>query len=118
MPAAGSLRFTTEDLLRFLAACLQPPAGARGDAVTLGQQPQARLAARIPVGLCWLILSDPNRRRVVWHNGGSWGFRSFAGFAPDQNSAAVVLSNSARSVDRLGLELKQDRPSEDSKTVP
>jgi hypothetical protein len=42
---------------------------------------------------------------VVWHNGGTWGFRSFAGFAPGRGSAAVVLSNTARAVDRTGFEL-------------
>jgi hypothetical protein len=53
----------------------------------------------------------------VWNNGGRWGFRSFAGFAHGQNSAAVVLSNTARSVDRIGLELTQDRLSDDKKPV-
>lgn len=108
MPAAGSLRSNADNLLCFLAACLQPPPGVLGEALDLAQRPQARLAARIQVGLCWLILTTPAGNRIVWHNGGTWGFRSFAGFAPDQNSAAVVLSNSARSVDRIGLELTQD----------
>lgn len=30
---------------------------------------------------------------------------SWAGFAPDEGAAAVVMSNTARSVDRLGLQL-------------
>lgn len=68
MPAAGSLRSSAEDLLRFLASCLQPPPGALGDALTLAQQPQARLAGQIQVGLCWLVLSTPAGGRVVWHN--------------------------------------------------
>ena len=33
------------------------------------------------------------------------------------SSAAVVLSNTARSVDRIGLELTQDRVSDDAKLV-
>ena len=109
MPAAGGLRSSAEDLLRFLAACLQPPPAAVGEALTLAQQPRATLAGHVQVGLGWLMMSDPLRGRVVWHNGGTWGFRSFAGIAPDQSSAAVVLSNTARSVDRIGLELTRDR---------
>ncbi|SNR97220.1 serine hydrolase domain-containing protein [Blastococcus mobilis] len=112
MPAAGSLRSSTEDMLRFLAACLQPPPGGIGEALTLAQQPRAEVAKRVQIGLCWLIVSTPAHGRVVWHNGGTWGFRSFAGFAPDHGSAAVVLSNTARSVDRLGFDLAQGRPQE------
>ncbi len=108
MPAAGSLRSTADDMLRFLAACLQSPPGVLGEALDLAQRPQAKLAARIQVGLCWLILTTPAGNSIVWHNGGTWGFRSFAGFVPDQNRAAVVLSNTARSVDRIGLQLMQD----------
>ena len=52
-----------------------------------------------------MIFDRPGGPRVVWHNGGTWGFRSFAAFAPGRAAAAVVMSNTARSVDRLGLSL-------------
>ena len=45
----------------------------------------------------------------VFHNGGTWGFASFAGFSPERDRAAVVLANTARSVDRLGWRLLEDR---------
>jgi CubicO group peptidase (beta-lactamase class C family) len=105
LPAAGSLRSTAADMLRFLAACLQPPPGRLGAALRLAQQPQARVGRRMEVGLCWLIFTRPPEQRVVWHNGGTWGFRAFAAFAPDRGTAAVVMSNTTRSVDRLGLRL-------------
>jgi CubicO group peptidase (beta-lactamase class C family) len=105
MPAAGSLRSSAEDMLRFLAACLSPPADPLGTALRLAQQPHARLGRGAQMGLCWIILSRPHRPAVVWHNGGTWGFRSFAGFAPGQGRAAVIMSNTARSVDRLGASL-------------
>lgn len=44
---------------------------------------------------------------MVWHNGGTWGFRSFAGMMPERGRAVVVMSNTAHSVDRLGLRLLQ-----------
>jgi D-alanyl-D-alanine-carboxypeptidase/D-alanyl-D-alanine-endopeptidase len=105
MPAAGSLRSNAEDMLRFLTACLQPPAQPLGPALALAQQPQARIGRRLEIGLCWMISRRPRHPRIVWHNGGTWGFRSFAGFAPQQARAAVVMSNTARSVDRLGFRL-------------
>ena len=105
MPTAGSLRSNVRDMLRFLAACLEPPADGPGRALALAHEPHTRAGRRLEIGLGWIIVSRPKHPRVVWHNGGTWGFRSFAGFAPERRSAAVVLSNAARSVDRLGFRL-------------
>jgi CubicO group peptidase (beta-lactamase class C family) len=55
---------------------------------------------RIP-GQCNSAAAGP----VLWHNGGTGGFRSFVAFVREANTAVVVLSNTARSVDRLGLRL-------------
>jgi hypothetical protein len=58
------------------------------------------------VGLGWLIARPPgDAGPLLWHNGGTSGFRSFVGAARATGTAVVVLSNSARSVDRLGLRL-------------
>lgn len=113
MPAAGSLRSSAEDMLRFLAACLDPPAGGPGPAIALAQEAHGRIGRRAEVGLGWMIAKPPRRPEVIWHNGGTWGFRSFAGFAPERRSAAVILSNTARSVDRLGFRLAEERGSGD-----
>lgn len=108
MPAAGSLRSTVEDMLRFLAACLESPEGSLGSALDLARRPHARIGRGLQVGLCWFILARRRTPPVVWHSGGTWGFRSFAAFAPDRGTAAVVLSNTARSVDRPGFQLVED----------
>jgi serine-type D-Ala-D-Ala carboxypeptidase/endopeptidase len=58
------------------------------------------------MGLGWLIVRSPEPAGpLLWHNGGTSGFRSFVGVARDRRIAVVVLSNSARSVDRPGLRL-------------
>jgi D-alanyl-D-alanine-carboxypeptidase/D-alanyl-D-alanine-endopeptidase len=105
MPAAGSLRSNLEDMLRFVAACLEPPAEHPGPALALAQEPHARIGKQLEIGLCWMISNRHRRPKVVWHNGGTWGFRSFAGFAPEHGTAVVVMTNTARSVDRLGFRL-------------
>lgn len=110
MPAAGSLRSNAEDMLRFLSACLHPPAEPPGPALDLAQRSHARIGRRGEVGLCWIIANGRGHPRVVWHNGGTWGFRSFAAFAPPTATAVVVLSNNTRSVDRLGFELVETTP--------
>lgn len=103
LAGAGSLRSTASDMLRFLEANLDP-AGPRsrprwnassshdtgwpGDGARLAAGPLARAPGPL-----------------LWHYGGTNGFRSFVGVLRDRSIAVVVLSNSARSVDRLGFQL-------------
>lgn len=111
MPAAGSLRSTAADMALFLEACLLPPDGRLGEAIALAQHPRARISRSHAIGLGWLLRKPRRGPAVTWHNGGTWGFRSFAGFAPSTQTGLVVLSNSARSVDRLGMALlREGRP--------
>jgi D-alanyl-D-alanine-carboxypeptidase/D-alanyl-D-alanine-endopeptidase len=66
------------------------------------------------------VLTEPNRRYTIglgwlrtripagdlwWHNGGTGGFRSFAGFSPQHHRAVAVLVNDMRSPDRAGIGL-------------
>jgi serine-type D-Ala-D-Ala carboxypeptidase/endopeptidase len=58
------------------------------------------------MGLGWLLVHSPEPAGpLLWHNSGTNGFRSFVGVARDRGIAVVVLSNTARSVDRLGFRL-------------
>jgi hypothetical protein len=44
-------------------------------------------------------------RTIVWHNGGTGGFRTFFGFDAATGAHAMVWSNTSNSVDDLGLHL-------------
>ncbi len=43
--------------------------------------------------------------RLVWHNGRTGGYASFVGFILETEAAVVVLANSAKSVDSVGVEI-------------
>jgi CubicO group peptidase (beta-lactamase class C family) len=106
LAGAGALRSTATDMLRFLEANLDPARSPLASQLERTQQPRLRAAKRVDVGLGWLIARPPGKGSpVLWHNGGTGGFRSFAALARETNSAVVVLSNTTRSVDRLGLRL-------------
>lgn len=105
MPAAGGVRSTGADMLALLAACLAPGEDPPGPALALAAQPRAKIAGGARIGLGWMVASGRGKPQVIWHNGGTWGFRSFAAFAPERHAAAVVLSNTTRGVDRLGFRL-------------
>jgi len=48
---------------------------------------------------------------IIWHGGGTGGYRSFAGYAPSFKAAVVVLSNSNVTVDDLGRRLLDGKTS-------
>jgi D-alanyl-D-alanine-carboxypeptidase/D-alanyl-D-alanine-endopeptidase len=103
---AGALHSTATDLLGFLAANLGPARTPLAAQIERIQRPRLRAARQVEVGLGWLIAHPPGAAGpVAWHNGGTSGFRSFVGAARETRTAVVVLSNTARSVDRVGLRL-------------
>jgi CubicO group peptidase (beta-lactamase class C family) len=74
-------------------------------AMALAQKPRADMAAAggVRIGLAWLTTPTGNGH---WHNGGTGGFMSFAGFTDDGRRGVVILSNQGgRSVDPIGLHL-------------
>jgi CubicO group peptidase (beta-lactamase class C family) len=106
LAGAGALHSTATDMLCFLRANLDPASTPLASQLERTQRPRAGVAKRLEVGLGWMIAHTPRAAGpLLWHNGGTGGFRSFVALARDTNSAVVVLSNTARSVDRLGLRL-------------
>lgn len=109
LAGAGALRSTVDDLLTFLAACmgqLPPTAAGSGLAGVLAES-QARTIeiAGERLSLAWGAGTEIRGRRVLWHNGGTGGYRSFVAFEPDARRAVVVLSNCSIDVDDLGFHL-------------
>jgi hypothetical protein len=77
-----------------------------GPQIQRTQLPRLRSAKRVEVGLGWLLARPPGAAGpVLWHNGGTSGFRSFVAVVREADTAVVVLSNTARSVGRLGQRL-------------
>jgi D-alanyl-D-alanine-carboxypeptidase/D-alanyl-D-alanine-endopeptidase len=97
LAGAGALRSTADDVLKLLAAQLGYAPSPLAPAMA------SMLAVRRPTGtpgleiaLGWHILSlpgGPGGREIVWHNGGTGGYRSFIGFDPKERTGVVVLSN-------------------------
>ena len=95
---AGGIRASIADMGRFTAALLD--GSAPGIAAL---DPVAPLAGRtVRIGAAWITLSR-HGRQVVWHNGGTGGFRSWIGIDRAAGTGVVLLSATARSVDRAGL---------------
>jgi D-alanyl-D-alanine-carboxypeptidase/D-alanyl-D-alanine-endopeptidase len=105
LAGAGALRSTVADLLVFLRLQLGAGEPALACAAALTQATRVRRRG-MAVGLGWtrgpLLGTD---HELLFHNGGTGGFRSFVGMVPATRTAVVVLTNSARSVDALGFRI-------------
>lgn len=104
LPGAGALRSTAADMLTFVHAQLCPDDTGLGPAIALTHE-ERRPGKRLGIGLGWLRVRVRRDDLLLWHNGGTGGFRAFAGFMPATGVGAVVLANDRRSVDRAGLDL-------------
>ena len=97
LAGAGALRSTTADLLAYLWAHRTALRVAPDTATTLQRamgralRPRASGARGEPrVGFGWHVTTREGRS-VVWHNGGTGGFRSFVGLDRTSGHGVVVL---------------------------
>ena len=56
------------------------------------------------IGRNWLLLFGAGPE-ITWHNGGTGGYTTFIGFDELNGNGVVVLSNTATSVDDIGMHL-------------
>ena len=106
LAGAGALRSTANDMLVFLAANLGYTRTPLAPAMA------AEISIRRPTGVpgleiayAWHVLTKDGRS-IIWHNGGTGGFRTFMGFDPQTRVGVVVLSNvSNEGVDDIGYHL-------------
>ena len=105
LAGAGALRSTASDMLTFLAANTGVEETRLYGAMSETHQPRETAgSASMQVALGWHVRSDGDRK-VVWHNGGTGGYRSFAGFLQGGTTGVVVLTNSNVSADDIGFHL-------------
>ena len=92
LAAAGSLRSSAKDMLSFLAASLGMTGGSVADSLKAMLAKRYDVSDSTKIGLGWFLRTDRGTE-VVFHNGGTFGYQSFVGFAPKERMGVVVLSN-------------------------
>ena len=107
LAGAGALRSTANDMLAFLAANLgytKSPLAPAMAAMLKVRRPTG--APDLEIALGWHVFTS-NGKEIVWHNGGTGGYRSFIGFDPKTQVGVVVLSNAETTagVDDIGRHL-------------
>ena len=111
LAGAGALRSTVRDLMHFVEAALgyrENRLAAAFDAMLAVRRPTDR--PDVAVGLGWMI-EEIEGDTLVWHNGGTGGHRSFAGYRVRTGTGVVVLSNTSAQlgIDDIGRHLLDGR---------
>lgn len=118
LAGAGAFCSTGDDLARYAAANLGLTTSPLTPALELAHEPRFPVRGGTSCGLGWFttvrgggvttgtVSGEEVPFSVVWHNGGTGGFRSFLGLHKASRSAVVVLMNTATAdPDTLGLML-------------
>lgn len=107
LAGAGALRSTANDLLKFLAANLGYTTTALAQA--MADEASVRRPAGAPdmqIAYGWHVQTKDGNS-IIWHNGGTGGFRSYLGYDPKARVGVVVLTNFSADpgVDDIGRHL-------------
>ncbi len=102
LAAAGGVEATIGDLARYTSACLRPPPGPLGAAITAAQAPQLPVEAGGHQALAWRVSDDGIR----WHTGSTGGFSAAVLIDPVRSRAIAMLASCfgrGQSLRRAGL---------------
>ncbi len=105
LAGAGAIRSSVHDMLIYLQANMGLKKSKLLPAMQLAHQARHdKPGGGTRVGLGWHI-SKGAEGDVIWHNGGTGGYRTFAGFVKETGKGVVVLTNSNKGADDLGMHL-------------
>jgi CubicO group peptidase (beta-lactamase class C family) len=107
LAGAGALRSDAADMLAFIAANLgysESPLAKQMAAMTKIRRTGPTKDIEIAMG--WHI-THRDDREIIWHNGGTGGYRTWVGFDPKARVGVVAFSNlsNAVGVDDIGMHL-------------
>lgn len=106
LAGAGGIRSTGNDMLKFLKANLGLIETPFDTAIRRSHQELYKRRAGSAIGMNWQRTYHKSiAQNVLWHNGGTGGYKTFLGFTEDLEHGVFVLSNTTTSVDRLAMEL-------------
>jgi len=104
LAGAGALRSSANDLLTFLSANLALQPTPLNETLAKTHTPRHPAGKDLEISLGWHMLKKYDSE-IIWHNGGTGGYRSFIGFDKKSGTGVVVLSNTGYGCDDIGLHI-------------
>ncbi|MEK6152538.1 serine hydrolase [Flavobacteriaceae bacterium 3-367] len=104
LAGAGAIRSSTSDMAKFISDNLGYEDSPLRAAMELSHKVRHKKAGAMSVAMAWHIKKGENGD-VIWHNGGTGGYRTFVGFVKETGKGVVLLSNSSTGADDIGFYL-------------
>lgn len=107
LAGAGAIKSTARDMVKYLRANMGEagPEALRA-AAAAAQEPRADSGmGTMRVGLAWMTMPKGSGH---WHDGGTYGFRSFAGIDRENRRAVIIWTNAfsiSDPIDQVGMHL-------------
>lgn len=107
LTGAGGIKSNMKDMLTYLAFQMGKTNKLNfKEGLTLMQKRRAETGMdNIWIGLGWHISETSGGKQVIWHDGGTGGYRSMIAFMPELQTGVVVLTNQASNVDVVAMEI-------------
>ncbi len=105
---AGGLKCSAEELLSYLHNIAIPPVGVPSQIISTLLEPTLRVTPEVSVCRAWHTMEEKDKPVIYWHNGGTYGFSTFAGFLKGKDIAVVIVINAFdknKIADHLGFEI-------------
>lgn len=103
LAGAGAIKSTVTDMVKYVNYNMGLKKHKLYEAMQLSHQNSRQTDDLPSVGLGWHRTGA--NADLIWHNGGTGGFRSFVGFSESEKRGVVILTNSSESVDDLGFRI-------------
>jgi serine-type D-Ala-D-Ala carboxypeptidase/endopeptidase len=104
LAGAGGIRSSTADMAKFISANLGYTKTPLNEAMELSHKIRHNKAGEMSVAMGWLI-KKRNYWNIIWHSGGTGGYRTFVGFVKETGKGVVLLTNSSYGADDIGFYL-------------
>lgn len=90
---AGNIKSSAIQMLAYLQYMANPADEAAKEIIDNLLKPTVSLYPKINVCRAWHTLEEKDKPVIYWHNGGTYGFSTFAAFIKGQQKAVIVVVN-------------------------
>jgi CubicO group peptidase (beta-lactamase class C family) len=90
---AGGLKCTSKEMLTYLNYMANPADTTSREIIEKLLEPTVAINPMVNVCRVWHTLEEKEKPIIYWHNGGTYGFSTFAAFIKGQQKAVIVAVN-------------------------
>lgn len=105
---AGGLKCSAKEMLTYLQYMARPATAENKKVIDELLLPTLAINQRMNVCKAWHTFEQKDNPVIYWHNGGTFGFSTFAAFIKGEQKAVIVVINKALqgdAADKLGISI-------------